>query len=352
VKKNYEFVIIGQGIAGTVLSWYLIEKNLNFLIINDPKKASSSSAALGVYNPITGKRFVETWKAKELINKTEKFYKKIENKLKTKILYKKNIYRPFHNNKNINDWQMKLESRTFKKYIKKLDIKSRYNLMNDDLGGIITKKSGYIDVTKFIKLSKKYLKSNNHYKEIKIHPNDIVIKKKFIEFDKIKTRNLIFCIGSDQNTNRFFSWLPFNLVKGETIDIEMKIRLKEIIQKSILIIPTNKNLYKIGSTYEWNDFENKNTIKGINELKNKISAILDSKYNIINKKFGIRPASKDRRAFVGFHPQYKNIGIINGLGSKGVSLAPYCAENLLENILKNKLIDNEINIKRYISLYS
>ena len=132
----------------------------------------------------------------------------------------------------------------------------------------------------------------------------------------------------------------------------MKIRLKEIIQKSILIIPTNKNLYKIGSTYEWNDFENKNTIKGINELKNKISAILNSKYNIINKKFGIRPASKDRRAFVGFHPQYKNIGIINGLGSKGVSLAPYCAENLLKNVLKNKLIDNEINIKRYISLYS
>ena len=61
MNKNYDFIIIGQGIAGSVLSWYLLERNLKFLVVNDPKKNSSSTAALGVYNPITGKKFVETW---------------------------------------------------------------------------------------------------------------------------------------------------------------------------------------------------------------------------------------------------------------------------------------------------
>jgi len=66
VNKNYDFIIIGQGIAGSVLSWYLLEKKLNFLIINDSTKLSASSTALGVYNPITGKRIAKTWKAKKI----------------------------------------------------------------------------------------------------------------------------------------------------------------------------------------------------------------------------------------------------------------------------------------------
>ena len=75
------------------------------------------------------------------------------------------------------------------------------------------------------------------------------------------------------------------------------------------------------------------------------------KYKIIEKKAGIRPATKDRRPFVGFHPSNKKIGIINGLGSKGISLAPYCTKILIDNIFNNKNINKEINIKRYISLY-
>ena len=66
--KNYDFIIVGQGITGSVLSWRLIEKNFNFLVINNSNKKSSSKSALGLYNPITGKNFVETWDSNEIIN--------------------------------------------------------------------------------------------------------------------------------------------------------------------------------------------------------------------------------------------------------------------------------------------
>jgi glycine/D-amino acid oxidase-like deaminating enzyme len=42
------------------------------------------------------------------------------------------------------------------------------------------------------------------------------------------------------------------------------------------------------------------------------------------------------------HPQHKNLGIFNGLGSKGISLAPYWANHLVEHILEKKPLDSEV----------
>ena len=350
--KNYDFIIVGQGITGSVLSWRLIEKNFNFLVINNSNKKSSSKSALGLYNPITGKNFVETWNSNEIINETENFYTSIEKKLNEKFLYKKNIYRPFSSKKDSNNWELKMESKTYKKYIQKLDYKSKYNFLKDNLGGVITNKSGYLDVKKFLLLTRKYLKSRKIYVEKNIKSTNIKSTKDYIEIINKKTKYLVLCRGFYENESSFFSWLPFNLVKGENINISMPHEINEIIQKSILIIPNkNKNIYSVGSTYNWKILNDKVSETGINKLKNKIEKILNCNYKIIKKQAGIRPATKDRRPFIGFHPSNKKIGIINGLGSKGISLAPYCTKILIDNIQNNKNINREINIKRYISLY-
>ena len=350
--KNYDFIIVGQGIAGSVLSWRLIEKNIKFLVINDSNKISSSNSALGLYNPITGKKFVETWNSNEIINDTENFYTSIEKKLNKKFLYKKNIYRPFSSKKDSNDWELKRQSKTYKKYIENLNYKSKYKFLKDSKGGVSTNSSGYLDVKKFLFLTKKYLQDNNIYIENNIESKKIKSKKNHIEIINKKTKYLILCRGFHENESDFFSWLPFNLVKGENINIKIPHEIDEIIQKSILIIPNKKNnKYSVGSTYDWKSLNNKVSEKGIKKLKQKIENILKCEYKIIEKQAGIRPATKDRRPFVGFHPNDNKIGIINGLGSKGISLAPYCTKILIENIQNKKNINREINIKRYISLY-
>ncbi len=349
--KNYDFIIIGQGITGSVLSWRLIEKNLSFLVINNSIKKSSSNSALGLYNPITGKNFVETWNSNQIINETENFYASIENKLNEKFLYKKKIYRPFSSKEDSNNWELKIGSKTYRKYIQKIHYKSKYKFLKDNIGGVITNKSGYLNVKKFLLLTRKYLKSKNIYIENDVKSKNIKSRKDYIEIIKKKTKYLIFCRGFYENESNFFSWLPFNLVKGENMNIFMSHKIKEIIQKSILIIPNENNIYSVGSTYDWKILNDKVSETGINKLKNKIEKILNCKYKIIEKKAGIRPATKDRRPFVGFHPSNKKIGIINGLGSKGISLAPYCTKILIDNIFNNKNINKEINIKRYISLY-
>ena len=62
---------------------------------------------------------------------------------------------------------------------------------------------------------------------------------------------------------------------------------------------------------------------------------------------GIRPTVKDRRPLVGRHSAHKNVYILNGLGTRGVMIAPYVASELFQFIENNKALDSEIDIKRF-----
>ena len=117
MKKKLDYIIIGQGIAGTTIAWWLHLNKKTFYILNDEKKNTSSAAALGIYNPITGRNSVKTWNAKILFKELEKFYSKVEKKIKKKILYKKNIYRPYKNIKEANLWNEKISNSKYENYI-------------------------------------------------------------------------------------------------------------------------------------------------------------------------------------------------------------------------------------------
>ncbi|MDH5381267.1 MAG: FAD-dependent oxidoreductase, partial [Cyclobacteriaceae bacterium] len=88
-----------------------------------------------------------------------------------------------------------------------------------------------------------------------------------------------------------------------------------------------------------------------NKLLDKFSGLIDKPTEVKSQKAGVRPSTRDRRPFVGLHPEHKTIGIFNGLGTKGLSLAPYFAEELIAFIENNSRISTEANIERYYSLY-
>lgn len=330
MTKKYDYLIIGQGIAGSALAWNLYFNNRSFLILNSKVKNSASEAALGIYNPITGRRNSLTWNADKLFNTTEEFYSKIEKILEKKIIYKKNIYRQFKNNRDFNDWTIRSENSKFKKYIMKLDDK-----------GVLTSKSGYLDVSKYLIETRKYFKSRDRYKEKKITSKNIIIDKSKIMISDIKAKNIIMCLGINQNQLDLFSYLPLRPVSGNSIIVEANFKSINIINDRISVINISKNNLHAGSTYH-NGFEN----MGADKIKNQLKKIIKINYEIKEHKFGIRPATKDRRPFVGRHFEFKNLFILNGLGSKGVSQSPYCSKELLNYIELNKNLDREINIER------
>ena len=65
---EYDFIIVGQGIAGTVLADHLIGSGFKILVIDESGLSNSSRVAGGLFNPITGRNMVKTWRADELFS--------------------------------------------------------------------------------------------------------------------------------------------------------------------------------------------------------------------------------------------------------------------------------------------
>jgi len=173
----------------------------------------------------------------------------------------------------------------------------------------------------------------------KIHYKDIIADK------------IIFCDGIESFNLPFFQFLPFAFNKGEALIVEIPgLQTQYVFKKGIVLVPlkeTTANLYWTGSNYLW-DFDNAGPSVEFYEQTNQfLKNWLKIPFTIIDHKAAIRPATVERRPFVGMHPLHANIGILNGMGTKGCSLAPYFAKQLADHLVHNKEILPEADVKRF-----
>jgi len=147
--------------------------------------------------------------------------------------------------------------------------------------------------------------------------------------------------------NPLFNYLPLAPLKGEFLLIQAdELPRTKMIKKGVIIVPYKDNLFWVGSTYDRDELSLKNTENGVQGLKTKLSSVLNTPYTVQETGFGIRPTVIDRRPLIGQHPQYKNVFVFNGLGSKGVSLAPFFAQHFVDYLERDGKLMKEIDIKR------
>jgi glycine/D-amino acid oxidase-like deaminating enzyme len=349
----YDYIIIGQGLAGTVLS-YLLQKNGRKILVAEDESADSASAvAAGIYNPITGKRMVKTWKAGEIFPVLENFYRGMEKDLKADFLFQQSVYKPFGSIEEQNHWISQTAFADVEDLVNTNVPVERYsNYIHNKYGGFETFSSGYLDVSGLVSAFRHHLIKTDSYLKKSFNSIDLDFKGDHIVWKGIQGRKIIFCEGHKATVNPFFKWLPFVLAKGELLTVRIKnFEKKSILNKGVFILPVGNDLYKVGATYVWNFQDNKITEDAKEELLLKLDQMIKVPYEVIKQEAGIRPAVKDRRPIIGLHPQFKTLGIFNGLGTKGVSLAPYFAQSFYDFLENNAEIDKEVSIERFKQLY-
>jgi len=161
-------------------------------------------------------------------------------------------------------------------------------------------------------------------------------------------KHIVFAEGFGLKKNPFFNHLPLKEVKGELLTIHAPdLKIDYVLKSSIFIIPLGNDLYLIGATYDWKDKTNDITHKAKEELLNKLKTFMSCDFDVISQVAGIRPTVSDRRPLVGQHELHKNMYVLNGLGTRGVMIAPFIAKQLFDCIENENPLEREIDIKRF-----
>ena len=346
-----DYIIVGQGLGGSLMAEALLKRGKKIMVVDNNHLASSSLVAAGLYNPIVFKRFVESWMTNQLLPTVNVIYSQIEEKLNQQIHHKKKIFKIFATEDEKTLWDKKSITSAYMHQTEQQDLKM--SGVENEFGGGLVLDSGYLDVSEFLLLYRNYLKDKNLLVSERIENKDLIVSQQGITWKDIQADKIIFCEGSSAIHNPFFGWLPFKLTKGELLIIKAPLLdTQYVVNKGVFVLPIGNDLFKVGATYEWQELTPETTEKGKAELLDKLKKIIMVPYEIVSHLAGIRPTISDRRPLIGVHPEYKNVAIFNGLGTKGVMIAPYFAEHFAEHLENNTSLNQEVDIKRYFKHYS
>ena len=350
IKKNY--IIVGQGLAGTILAQTLLKSGKSVVVIDEPSLSKASKIAAGLYNPVVFKRLVKSWMADELVPCMDNFYKDSEQLLDVQFYFKKQIVRLFAEEQEKTLWLKKTDEPVGKYLSKNIENDFLSDVVYNPLGSANVIDAGNLDTRLFLEKFRNYFKIHYALLEEIFDYSQLNISENSVSYKNYTADKIIFCEGYKTTENPYFKWLPFKLTKGETITIkifgETQIDFDKVINKSVFILPIGNGMYKVGSTYEWNELNENITEKGRSEMADKLQKVLKVPFEIIDHRAGIRPTVNDRRPLIGLHPQHPAIGVFNGLGTKGVMLAPYFAKHFVDFLENNVPLDKEVDIIRFI----
>tara|TARA_B100001250_G_scaffold413066_1_gene445995 strand:+ start:2891 stop:3931 length:1041 start_codon:yes stop_codon:yes gene_type:complete len=342
-----DFIIVGQGIAGTSFAFELLKNNKTFVVIDKFNTDTASRIALGVYNPLILKWFTKSWDIDNQLDYFYIFYNQLNNFLGDNLFSDIGIYKFLKNPYDQNNWLTKQFRSSLSQYMSE-DLYSINNqgLIHQKPYGLV-KLAGKVNVQLLLKLFREYCINKNILIDTDLDYNNLNINSNSIFFQGIEANKLIFCQGYGGLDNPYFNNLNFKPTKGEILTIYSKdLNLEKIIHSGFLFTPIGNDYYSIGATYDWQDMTINRTVEAKTKLVDRLNSILKIKYKIINHQVGIRPSTFDRRPFIGEHNQYNNLYILNGLGTRGVLLAPYLSKLLINSIYKKGTINNEIHINR------
>jgi glycine/D-amino acid oxidase-like deaminating enzyme len=139
--------------------------------------------------------------------------------------------------------------------------------------------------------------------------------------------------------------------KGEALLVQMpEWKMAAILKDEVFIVPlADQDLYWVGSYYQPWPQDHKPSEEGRKQILASIRNVYHGPIDIIEHMAGIRPTVDDRRPVIGAYPGHQGQYIFNGMGTKGTSLAPFWAEQLIAHIVENAPLPAQISPARYIS---
>ena len=161
----------------------------------------------------------------------------------------------------------------------------------------------------------------------------------------VAARRIVFCQGIDANDNPWFLDVQFKPAKGEILTLRIP-GLKEdrVVHRGVWLAPLGNEIFRAGSTYEWNQLDSQPTTQGRDEILFKLREFLRLPFEVIGHQAAVRPIHRNQYPVLGVHPVYPQLGYFNGLGSKGSLHAPFFARQFAKALSDGGPIDRDVDL--------
>jgi glycine/D-amino acid oxidase-like deaminating enzyme len=325
-----DFLIIGQGLAGSLLAWELIHRGCKVVIIDNGRENASQVAA-GLINPITGMRFVKSADVDTLLPTAKHCYDQLADFFQKTFYIEKPMLRIFRSDNEFNNAGKRLNNPVYQAYLGDIQAGNAINKLATPFGCLEQKQTGYLLTRPLLSCLKAFFITNDSYRQVDFDYRDVQLQP-YLRWQDIAPKQIIFCEGHQATQNPWFCWLPLQPVKGEILTLEHQIALPDkILNYGNWLIPLNSRQIRVGATFDRDNLDTKATEHGKSELLHalrQISADLPNSV-LIN------------------HQQHKHLAIFNGFGAKGSLQIPWHSRHFADALLKIATLPPTCTIQRH-----
>ena len=352
-RRTYDCLVIGQGLAGTTLAWQLLWRGARVLVIDREDVHSASRVAAGLMTPVTGQRLVPSWRLADFWPTASSFYRRIEIETESAFFSEPGQVRILVSERERQRYQ-KRDPAEAAKWIRDPAPPVSQQAFRVEHGSFEIPLAARLDVASFL------TSSRSHFQRLGIYltgdvdsTGDIEIESGLVKLIRHNCRSnrVVFCEGFAGSRNGWFENVQFDATRGEILTLRIPgLSETRIVNGGVWLVPLGDEHFRAGATYDWNHLDAGPTDEGREEICERLRRFLHLPFEVVEHSAGVRPIVVGRHPVLGFHPHHPQVGIFNGLGSKGSLQAPLLSEQMAKLLLDGTPLDHEVDVVSRFSL--
>lgn len=332
---HFDHLIVGQGIAGSLLAWELERRGRRFLIVDRGADCASRVSA-GILNPVTGKRLVKSWLVDEMLPAAHTLYREIEYKLGGTWLTPRRILRVYQSPEEAKSWEKRRSTPTYAGYLGEQFAPGALGAeVIDPWGSFEILGGGSLAIAELLEALSIYFTDRGVLRREAFAHGRLELRSDTVAYEGDTFGSVVFCEGYQVRNNPWFGALPFTPAKGEIVTLARGMPgLNDILNRQKWVLPLPDGGCRVGSTWSHDRIDTIPSVQGRSGLAEGLRKMFtwDELPEIVAHEAGVRPCTRDRLPILGFHPEHHRLAVFNGFGAKGALATPYWATRFAEKL--------------------
>lgn len=323
-----DVLILGQGLAGTLLGCELERRGIDFRIKDPGHGSAATLVAAGMVNPITGRRLVKSWRVDQLLPLARETYRELGVSLGIPLWRDFHLRRFFADDRERDTFTLKFQHGELQPYAREHGPDSFW-----------IEGAGQVNVRELLRLSRQRWSGRGW----------LSVGAARLDDARREAQVVIDCRGAATTAEAAFAFVPWEFAHGEVLEVEVAgLDPSVILNRRHWVLPEPGGRAWVGATHVPGVARAAPTEQGRTDLMRSASGLLGRDYRVLAHHAGVRVTLPDKLPVIGRDPAQPSAGVFNALGAKGVLWAPWLARQWADHLASGAPFDPAVDVGRFV----